>query len=285
MRQKAVNFVMYDYLTVCKSKKRVFFGLFIAILCACLVGCGDHVLPPSAKELTEFEKAGPRHPDVDAALLSRARGNGGAYRVMPGEVIELTMPAILQVVTAEGTRGAAGTVPYTCRVSEKGTVTLPVVGEIEVAGKTLTQIESDVIDAYYPKYATVRPPVLVRLIERIEQIPFMVIGLVNKPGTFPYPPDVQYNLMQAIAFADGLNLNLEPRYATVYRLKADGSIADVTLHIAQDSKFVEASTTHIKPGDVIAVEHTPRTRTKAFLDNVLRLNVGAYVNTWDLWQD
>jgi len=285
MRQKAVNFVTYDYLILYTLKKRVFFGLFMAVLCACLAGCGDQVLPPSAKELTEFEKAGPRHPDVDMALLPRARSNGGAYRVMPGEVIELTMPAILQVVTAEGTRGAAGTVPYTCRVSEKGTITLPVVGEIEVAGKTLTQIESDVIDVYYPKYAVVRPSVLVRLIERLEQPPFTVIGLVNRPGTFPYPPDVQYNLMQALAFADGLNLDLEPRYATVYRLKADGSIADVTLHIAQDSKFVEASTTHIKPGDVVAVEHTPRTRTKAFLDRVLNINVGAYVPADDLWND
>ncbi len=277
MRQKNLNFVNYDNLVVRIYKKYIFQNALISLICICLAGCGDQVRTPSASELAEFEKAGPVYPDINASLLSRYRANSGAYRVMPGEVLELTMPAILQVVTAEESREATGTVTYTCRVNEKGTITLPVIEEIEVAGKTLTQIETDIIDSYYPKYAAVRPSLLVRLIERVEHIPFTVIGLVNKPGTFPYPPDIQYNLMQAIAFADGLNLDLEPRYATVYRLKADGTIADVTLHIAQDSKFVEAATTYIKPGDVIAVEHTPRTRTKAFIDKVLRLNVGAYV--------
>lgn len=285
MRQIHLNFVTFDYLIVSTPTKRAFFSTLVTLICISIVGCSDQVRTPTTSELAEFEKAGPVHSDVRAVFLSGTHGNSGAYHVMPGEVLEFTMPAILQAVTAEATREARGIVPYTCRVSEKGTVILPIVGEIEVAGKAMTQIESDVIDAYYPKYAAHRPNILVRLVERLEQIPFTVIGLVNRPGTFPYPPDIRYNLMQAIAFADGLNLDLEPRYATVYRLKADGSIASVTLHIAQESKFVEDSTTYIKPGDVIAVEHTPRTRTKAFLDKVLRLNVGAYVNAQDLWDD
>ena len=43
-----------------------------------------------------------------------------------------------------------------------------------------------------------------------------------------------------------------------------------------DSKLADASNTLIKPGDIVAVEHTPRTRTTLFLDRAFRINVGTY---------
>jgi len=240
-------------------------------------GCSDQVQPSSAKQLAEFENAGPVHPTEQMDQLIKAKTRRGAYRVMPGEVIELTMPAILQIVTAEGKEGIGEVAPYMCRVSEKGTITLPVVGEIQVVGRTLNQIETAVIEAYYPKYAVSRPSVFARLVERVEQLPFVVIGLVNNPGSFEYPHDVQYNLMHAIGFAGGLNQDLEPRYAMVYRLASDGKVANATFQVAHGSKIEDALTTHIKPGDIITVEHTPRTRTNRFLERIFSIHVGAYV--------
>ncbi len=178
-------------------------------------GCSDQVQPSSAKQLAQFEKAGPVHPTAQMDQLIKAKTRRGAYRVMPGEVIELTMPAILQVVTAEEEGGVGEVAPYMCRVSEMGTITLPVVGEIQVVGMTLIQIETAVIEAYYPKYAVSRPSVFARLVERVEQLPFTVIGLVNRPGSFEYPYDVQYNLMQAIA-----------RVNRVFKGKQGGLIVD-----------------------------------------------------------
>ncbi|MHC4322788.1 MAG: polysaccharide biosynthesis/export family protein [Planctomycetota bacterium] len=201
----------------------------------------------------------------------------GAYRVMPGEVLELTMPAILQVITAEGQDEVGTIAPYMCRVSQKGTIALPVVGEIDVAGRTLSQIETVVINAYYPKYAVNRPSVYARLVERLEQPPFTVIGLVNRQGSYPYPTDVQYNIMQAVGMAGGLNLDLDPRYAMVYRLKPDGEIVNATFRIENGPKFADALNVRIKPGDIIAVEHTPRTRTTAFLNKIFRVSVGVYL--------
>jgi len=244
-------------------------------------GCSDQVQPSSAKQLAQFENAGPVHPTAQMDQLIKAKTRRGAYRVMPGEVIELTMPAILQVVTAEEEDGVGTIAPYMCRVSQKGTITLPVVGEIEVVGRTLTQIETAVINAYYPKYAVNRPSVYARLVERVEQLPFTVIGLVNKPGSFEYSYDVQYNLMQAIGFAGGLNQDLEPRYAMVYRLTSDGKVANATFQVAHRSTLEDALTTYIKPGDIIAVEHTPRTRTNRFLEKIFSIHVGAYVPVWE----
>jgi len=277
-----LNFVKYNNLIVRLSKRQVLFNLFLVMLLSLnFAGCSDQVQPSSAKQLAQFENAGPVHPTAQMDQLIKAKTRRGAYRVMPGEVIELTMPAILQVVTAEEEDGVGTIAPYMCRVSQKGTITLPVVGEIEVVGRTLTQIETAVINAYYPKYAVNRPSVYARLVERVEQLPFTVIGLVNKPGSFEYSYDVQYNLMQAIGFAGGLNQDLEPRYAMVYRLTSDGKVANATFQVAHRSTLEDALTTYIKPGDIIAVEHTPRTRTNRFLEKIFSIHVGAYVPVWE----
>ena len=281
-----MNFVKYTNLDVRLSRRQALFGLFlITLLSLSFTGCSDQVKPSSANQLVQFEKAGPVHPTEQMDRLIKAKTRRGGYRVMPGEVLELTMPAILQVVTAEEGGLVGEVAPYMCRVSEMGTITLPVVGEIQVVGMTLTQVETAVIDAYYPKYAVSRPSVFARLEERVEQLLFTVIGLVNRPGSFEYPYDVQYNLMQAIGFAGGLDQELEPRYAMVYRLTADGKVANATFHVAHGSKLEDALVTNIKPGDIIAVEHTPRTRTSAFLNRVFRINIGTYLRIEDLWED
>jgi protein involved in polysaccharide export with SLBB domain len=277
-----LNFVKYNNLIVRLLKRQALFNLFLVMLLSLnFAGCSDQVQPSSAKQLAQFEKVGPVHPTEQMDQLIKAKVRRGAYRVMPGEVLELTMPAILQVVTAEGEGGVGEVAPYMCRVSEMGTITLPVVGEIQVAGMTLNQIETTVIEAYFPKYAVSRPSVFARLVERVELLPFTVIGLVNKPGSFEYSYDVQYNLMQAIGFAGGLNQDLEPRYAMVYRLNSDGKVANATFQVAHRSTLEDALTTYIKPGDIIAVEHTPRTRTNRFLEKVFSIHVGAYVPVWE----
>jgi len=545
-------------------------NLFLALLITiCLAGCGDQVRLPSAEQLAEFESAGPIRPTVDLDRLVRARRDGGLYRVVLGDVLELTMPTILQVVTAERLElpeRVSPFTPYLCRVGESGSITLPIVGQIEVAGKSLAEIESAIIDAYHPKYIGDRPSVLARVaeykmatisisgavtkpgvyelrsdrmslvallmeadgivdegaalihiirpkttgneerpcqsgpsaafnkaprtenhigttvraseeppkldarkgillgprsvssrqikvqltlhqlnskstkgvllvdydgkvlrvknvdirselhrhtlvrylvekdqrfstvnleselivlaeelqtivslecelaalteelraipapenartnsgkpdgvgkagkdeiepeqnfisdkatykqlvesldsqsnrghqdtlkrrtskpeplvlpvkglnipfadvalqdgdtvvVERLELPLVTVIGLVDKQGNFPYPPDTQYNLMQALGFAGGLDQAAEPRYATVYRLKPDGEVVHATFAFRDKSGLTAASNVLIKPGDIVDVEHTPRTRRKAFLDKVFRINLGVY---------
>jgi hypothetical protein len=114
------------------------------------------------------------------------------------------------------------------------------------------------------------------IVERLELPLFTVIGLVSRPGNFPYPPDVQYNLMQAVGFAGGLDQAAEPRYATIYRLRPDGTIVSAIFKVVDASRLTDALNTLVKPGDIVAVEHTPRTRTKLFLDRVFRINFGIY---------
>ena len=396
--------------------------LLILLLSIYMSGCSDEVRLPSAEQLAEFENARSVHPTVDLDQLVRAKTNGGPYRVVPDDVLELTMPSILHAVTGEGLGGEERIYPHVWRVSENGTIRLPIIGEIEVAGKPLSEIESAVINAYYPKVVATLPSVFARvleyktakvsiigavkrpgvhelrsdqmslvallmeaggivdegaasirigsadeilsedentssnvkliaghskqgatsdeistkqhsemvelalgespevagqadlaelerpesvvlpvrglnipfadaalqegdtvIVERLQVPLFSVIGLVQKPGNFPYPPDIQYNLMQALAFAGGLDLAAEPHYATIYRLKSDGKIVSIPLKVVEDTKLTSALNTPLKAGDIIDVAHTPRTRTNLFLQRIFSVHVGAYVPVWDIY--
>jgi protein involved in polysaccharide export with SLBB domain len=232
--------------------------------------------------LRQFQEAGPFTSETETDSVIPVKSHLGPYRVIPGDVLELQMPAVLRVLSSEFTEwlkpmyGRKDYEPYLVRVSDAGTITLPIVGEIAVAGKTLSEIEASVIDAYHPKYVVNPPMVVCEVVkyQRENERVFTVLGLVNHPNAFPYPPDTRYNLMEALAFAGGLNMTADPRYVKVYRQDADGTVVSATFGV--DSKsVVRAYAVAIKPGDVIYVDHTFRTRVNQFLSDVLQIRVGA----------
>ncbi|MDD5010551.1 MAG: polysaccharide biosynthesis/export family protein, partial [Phycisphaerae bacterium] len=117
-------------------------------------------------------------------------------------------------------------------------------------------------------------------VKRLDPQVFTVIGLAKTPGAFPYPPDVEYNLMQALGFAGGADLAVDPRFVTVYRQDARDEVVSATFRI--DNKFMaKAYDVKIKPGDVISVDVTPRTRRNMILNQMLRINFGLFINPFN----
>ena len=228
--------------------------------------------------MRHFEKAGLIISEVDIDSQDKARNHVGPYRVVPGDTLEFQMPVVLRIISSdisEWLRPAYGhkdVEAYLVRVSQAGNITMPIVSEIYVAGKTLAEIESTVIDAYYPKYVVNMPMVVCEVTKyrnENERV-FTVLGLVNDPDAFPYPPDVEYNLMEALAFAGGLDMVADPRYVKIYRQDADGKIISATFGV--DSKSLEeAYSVAVKPGDVIYVDHTFRTRFNRFIADVFQV--------------
>ncbi|MBL7185788.1 MAG: polysaccharide biosynthesis/export family protein [Phycisphaerae bacterium] len=257
----------------------VWAGVFLLIFAA---GCGPKVSPPDV--VREFAKAGPIKSEAEVAGMYGVTGlksDVGPYRVIPGDILEFQMPAVLRVISSDlpawlrPMYGRTDVEPYLARVSPAGTVTLPIVGEIHVAGKTLAQIEASVIDAYHPKYV-VNPPMMVCEVKKYQmesQRVFAVIGLVKKSGVFPYPGDVQYTLMEALAFAGGLDMVADPRYLKIYRKDADGELVSATFSV-DDRTMIETYATVIKPGDLVYVDHTLRTRANQFFSDVFHITVG-----------
>ena len=408
-------------LVYCAASLLVPFSVLLTLSCA------DRVRAPTSEQLAAFMEAGAAQPAVDLDYLRRARLHTGPYRVVPDDVLEFTMPSLLQSVMAAELHGAkeqiGETQPYICRISTRGTITLPAAEEITVSGASLAEIEEKVIEAYR-HHVVLRPSVFVRVLEyktcpvavmgavtkpgiyalrgdqmslvallmeaggiikdgaatvriaRLDsvqgspvgedavlpppaaegpgpqqsvrttaaieervatraqhppagkdrseggipeemaetqalvlpvrgwnipfrdvvlkegdtvvveqlQVPlFSVLGLVNRPGNFPYPPTAQYTLAQAIGFAEGLDPVADPRYATIYRLTKDGTTTRVAFKLIEEGEFTEALATPVKPGDVVAVEHTARTRANTTINHLLRINTGLYLTGHDLW--
>ena len=125
------------------------------------------------------------------------------------------------------------------------------------------------------------------IVERFRNRWISVLGLVNEPGNFIYPPDSEYRLADALALAGGLNLVADPRYVSVYRLRPDSTVASATFQLVDPDNqemLTERLAVRIKPGDVVSVEHTPRTRANVFFDRVFRISLGLYLDPGDVWE-
>ena len=140
-----------------------------AALLLCLAGCSDQVRPPTPEEMAAFERAGSIKPVVDMDRIERAKLKTGPYRVVPGDVLEFTMPALLQAATAAEVQAAQArnqpvSPPYLARVRDNGAIVLPAVGSMTVVGLSLAQIEEQVTNAY-KSYIVPQPSVFVRVSE------------------------------------------------------------------------------------------------------------------------
>lgn len=91
----------------------------------------------------------------------------------------------------------------TVQVSDTGTINLPLVGEIPVAGKTPQEVERDLTARLGAKYLQ-NPQVTVYIKEYNSQ-QITVEGAVLKPGIFPIKG--QTSLLQLIAMANGFDPN------------------------------------------------------------------------------
>jgi len=112
-------------------------------------------------------------------------------------------------------------------------------------------------------------------VEHYDDPLFTVTGLVMNPGVHPYPPTARYSLQQALAMSGGIDVQAGPRYAMVYRQDVDGKVAAGEFKIGGRT-MIEASDVLIKPGDVICLEHSIRTRWNKFWATVLHFGAGAY---------
>ena len=115
------------------------------------------------------------------------------------------------------------------------------------------------------------------VVEAAPERSFSVIGLVKRSGVFSYPAPRRYNLMQALATAGGVDETAAPRYATVYRVKADGTVIGATFKI-DGTSLQDGSTVLIKDGDVIAVEHTQGSWLRQFFSQVFGFRASVNVS-------
>lgn len=121
------------------------------------------------------------------------------------------------------------------QVDSSGFIRLPLIGQVNAAGRTVRDFEGDVTAKLADGYLK-SPRVSV---EVTNYRPFFILGEVNKPGEYPYVNGM--NVVTAVALAGG------------YTYRADESDVYVR-HNGQAEKEVPADErTQIQPGDIVRV--------------------------------
>jgi protein involved in polysaccharide export with SLBB domain len=137
------------------------------------------------------------------------------------------------------------------QVQEDGTIVFPLVGRVEVAGKTQYEVGSLLEEALGNGYLR-DPHVTVVLIGR-ENLEVSVLGQVQRPGTFPYVEKL--TLVQAISEAGGLNELAHARRVKLTRKGPDGvGTYDVSVKAITEGR---AEDILLQPGDIIFVPLAP----------------------------
>jgi polysaccharide export outer membrane protein len=139
--------------------------------------------------------------------IARAQGQDAAYRVGPRDLLSVRVD---QDEKLNGDR----------RVSDAGTINMPLIGEVSVVGKTPGEIAATVkrlLDEKYMQGASVA----VQVIE-FRSRPISVIGAVKNPGNLGFSG--HWTLLEAMAAAGGLGEN---HGNVVYVLRrADNGLSD-----------------------------------------------------------
>ena len=69
----------------------------------------------------------------------------------------------------------------------------------------------------------------------------------------------------------------------IYRIDEEGSVTRVPFKLKHKDDFTQALSAPIQPGDVVAIEHTQRTRMNTIVSQLVRINMGVYIRGEDLW--
>lgn len=135
------------------------------------------------------------------------------------------------------------------RVSQSGTITVPHLGTIEVAGLSIEEMRDKLYEPYNRDYY-VEPHIEVVVLSYAERS-VTVIGKVNRQGLVPFPSEEGLSLLQAIALAGGWSADrlADKRNVTITRTDEDGE----KFVIEVDARNITTQEYPLKEGDLVNV--------------------------------
>ena len=137
------------------------------------------------------------------------------------------------------------------RISQEHTVMLPLIGSVDLNGKTPREAEVIIRDLYNKDYL-VNPQVTVSVLE-YAKTSVDVLGSVNTPGSITFLPEQPMNLLDAIARAGGFNRLADRKHVTLTRSGEGGKLEKTTINT---DDLIQANAKESWPlvkGDVIFV--------------------------------
>jgi polysaccharide biosynthesis/export protein len=145
------------------------------------------------------------------------------------------------------------------RVDAKGTVNLPLVGEVRVYGQTLSEAERT-IEAAYRDGRFLRNPEVTVAVEEYAPREVSIQGQVKNPGRYPLPVEATLTVVELVTKAGGFTDTAQGKQVRITRILPDGSTRVITLDVESlikgrsDAKTTEEnSALLLEPDDIVYV--------------------------------
>jgi polysaccharide biosynthesis/export protein len=248
----------------------------VVVLVAFASGCGSVSQDPAAMAQRAAENAARATAPNTAAEINRSiaaaasqhTGATADYRIGPEDLLEITL---FNVPEAHGMERQVTPRLTTVRVSHQGHISLPVVGDVETKGLTVSALEERLRQRYDKYIHNPQVGVLVREFRQRTS----VMGAVHKPGV--YELTGPKSVIDVLAMAGGVT-DRAGSQVHVYRDGPQGReshVIDLAV-LATNTGLINASNAPminmpVEPGDLVNV---PMAGTY-FVDGAVR-NPGSY---------
>jgi protein involved in polysaccharide export with SLBB domain len=136
------------------------------------------------------------------------------------------------------------------RIAKDGTSNFPLIGVVQLGGKTLNQASALIRNALGRDYL-VNPQVTITIVEYAKRR-FTVLGQVQKPGTFEIPNEESVSLLQAIAMAGGYT-RLANRGGVIVTRNVAGRKTTHSVDVRMTTGDADGKPFEILPEDTITV--------------------------------
>lgn len=217
-----------------------------------VTGCTPQL--PSSDELAAFKNAGATAPTVDLDKVVQSKPPAGSYRIVMGDLLSIHVPFL----SSQSNEASEHQGVLLRRVEADGSVTLPMVDQVAVAGKSLVEAESIIAAAYYPRHIVNRPAVVVQVTE-FDTRYVEISGGVANPGRYQLRSGDELSLVSLLMRSG----NIVPQGASVIHITPSGQkqpLPPVVLPVkGLNMPFVDVT---LKGGETIEVQKlNPQTFT------------------------
>jgi polysaccharide export outer membrane protein len=131
-------------------------------------------------------------------------------------------------------------------VRPDGRITVPVVGEVDAAGHTAHQLETELAARMASRISS---PVVNVVVKEVNASRVFVLGEVAKPGAYPLRGAL--TIVQALAMAGGLTEFAGRSHIVILRRTSEGKQA--RLQLDYDDALKGERTIELIPGDTVVV--------------------------------
>jgi polysaccharide export outer membrane protein len=170
-------------------------------------------------------------------VINAAASDSGTYRISANDTIRVKVYQE-DDLTSE------------LRISKDGSTTFPLLGGINVGGKTVEEATGLIRDLLAKDYL-VNPQVTITVIEYAKRR-FTVLGQVGKPGSYEFPNEEGMTLLQAIGMAGGFTRLARSSKVTITRTM--GGKKTLTVDVKANTNDPETKQFEILPDDTINVD-------------------------------